>query len=155
MSQMTKQDFYDLGIMMANDSKLLFNENRLHNSVYLAGYVLEAYIKIILLNSNYQYEEIKQHLGDKELFDKFNRLISFYPELFEHSLLLKVNKNYPKFLFNGGSNKTHEVKWNVNQRYNIVQWSEKKFSTKIQEELQTIKKALIRIQREGILNDSN
>lgn len=152
---MTKQNFYDFGITMANDSKLLYNNGKYHNSVYIGGYILESYIKIILLNNNYQYEEIKQHLGDKELVDKINRLISFYPELFENSLLIKEDRNYPKFFFNGGSNKTHQSKWNVNQRYNIIQWSEENFCQKIQKEIAEIEKALIRIQREGVLNDCN
>ena len=149
---MSKQNFYDFAMMMANDSKLLFEANRLHNSVYLGGYVLEAYIKILLLNSGHQYKEIKQHLGDEKFKVKIKRLLAFYPELFENSLLFQKNKNiYPKSLFNGGSNKITEAKWNVNQRYNKNQWSEESFCKEIQKELENIKKALIRIQREGIL----
>lgn len=36
---MTKEEFYDFGIMMANDSKLLFDNKKYHNSVYLSEYI--------------------------------------------------------------------------------------------------------------------
>ena len=48
-----KQKFYDVAMKMQINSSILFandcNDSN-HGSVYLAGYVLEAYIKVLLLN---------------------------------------------------------------------------------------------------------
>jgi len=57
MAGETKKDFYNFGMMMVEDSKILYENNSLHNSVYFAVFALEAYLKIKLIISRKEYKE--------------------------------------------------------------------------------------------------
>jgi hypothetical protein len=46
-------------------------------------------------------------------------------------------------LINGGANKDKQKKWDVNERYNLEQWSEKDFALKIKKEVDNIMKEII------------
>ncbi|NMR34348.1 HEPN domain-containing protein [Chryseobacterium aquaticum] len=43
-------NFYDTAKRMQKSSKILFNNNDYHNSCYLAGYIIECYLKILFFN---------------------------------------------------------------------------------------------------------
>jgi len=139
---MNKQNFYDFAIMMANDSKLLFEANRLHNSVYLGGYVLEAYIKIILIDKNSNYYG---HINDKDnkFLKKLERIKSTNPELFEDSILNQNNDNYPSNILS--------QEYNINYRYEIERWIDEEFCQNVQNEINSIKMALNELERQGIM----
>ncbi len=154
-----ESSFYEFSLEMKKDSKILFDNKAFHNSVYLAGYVLEGYIKLILLKFGYEYKNIKKHLNDRELMNLLGNLISIYPNVFEYSILLKTNKKNPKLLLNGGRDDQFEAKWNVSDRYNIKQWSKtdksKKdnrfYSEKIQMEINNIEKEMLKLKLDGVL----
>lgn len=136
---MTKQEFYDFGIMMKNDSNILFDNNQKHTSVYLAGYVLEAYIKIILIDKG--ESDYIGHLGDREFLNKFRRIIALYPE-FSDNILQTNNINYPKKLFDGQGNNTTKASWKIQHRYKVNNWTDSTFCANIQSEVVNIHSAL-------------
>ncbi len=140
---MTKKQFYDFALMMKKDSNILFKNEAYHNSVYLAGYVLEGYIKIFLLDEN-NYRNHYGHLNDGKLLE---RLKTFNPEFFENSILNEDNINYPQNLLSD--------KYNINFRYEVDKWTDLKFCEKVHNEILKIEEELIRLRLEGILNDNN
>lgn len=146
---MTKRDFYDFANLMIEDSKLLHDKESIHNSVYLAGYSLEAYIKIILLH--HDENAFKGHLGDSEFLSKFRRLITLHPDFFSNSILVEGNVNYPKYLFNGQGNNTTKVNWNINSRYKVTHWTDTNFSNNVQNELDKINGALAILRIDGVI----
>ena len=139
---MSKQNFYDFAMMMANDSKLLFEANRLHNSVYLGGYVLEAYIKIILIDKNSNYYG---HINDKDnkFLKKLNRVKRNYPDFFDNNILNENNDNYPSHILS--------EEYNINFRYEIDKWSDVIFCQNIQNEIEKIQIALNELRIQGVL----
>jgi len=136
---MTKEGFYKFGIMMANDSKLLFNKNRLHNSVYLGAFVLEAYIKIILITKNSNY---MGHINDRDnnFLNKLERIKSTYPEFFENSILIEEHDNYPRNILS--------EEYDINFRYEVDRWTDVTFCQNVQNEVSYIQRELseLRIQ---------
>jgi hypothetical protein len=136
---MTKEGFYKFGIMMANDSKLLFDDNRLHNSVYLGAFVLEAYIKIILIikNSNYM-----GHINDRNnnFLNKLETIKSIHPEFFENSILKEEHSNYPRNILS--------EEYDINFRYEVDRWTDATFCQDVQNEVSYIQRELseLRIQ---------
>lgn len=90
----TTKSFYDFAKCMKNDSNLLFANNRLHNFVYLGAFVLEAYIKIILLHKQSNYIG---HINDRDnkFLKKLETIKTTHPEFFENSILNENNDNYP------------------------------------------------------------
>lgn len=147
----SKEDFYKFAQLMAKDSTLLHEYDALHNSVYFAGYVLEAYIKIILIHHG--DENFIGHLGEKNFLDKINHLIedNLYPNFFDNSILKKKSEQIPKKLFDG-SNKTTKAKWNINSRYQVTHWTDKTFTEDIQKELKNIRMALARLRIDGVIS---
>lgn len=146
---MTKDDFYDFAMLMKNDSILLFENQSYHNSVYIGGYTLEAYIKIILIE--YDNPDFSNHLGKINLANKLKEIFALYPEYFEKSILIQGNKDYPRYLFNGNGNNNTKSKWNINSRYKIEHWSDENFCSKIQEELVVIEKELVNLKLDGVI----
>jgi len=146
---MTKQQFYDFAMLTKEDSNLLFENNKLHNSTYLGGYVLEAYIKIILIH--YDNPDFKNHLGSYNLSKKLQELFSLYPELFDNSILIQNNQHYPKNLFNGGGNNSTKASWKSNFRYDINKWSDSSFCEKVQKELEIIEEELSKLKLDGVI----
>lgn len=147
--KMTKKEFYDFAIMMKENSNILFQSERNHTSIYLAGYVLEAYIKIILIHHG--ESAFEGHLGDNIFLNKFRRLNSLYPDFFSNSILEESNINYPKKLFNGGGNNTTKASWKIKHRYNTDCWTDNNFTNGIQLEIEKIKEALERLRIEGVI----
>jgi len=147
----SKKDFYDFAQLMAKDSNILYENDALHNSVYFAGYVLEAYIKIILIH--YKDENFMGHLGEKDFLDKINRLIedNLYPNFFDTSILKEKSKQRPKKMFDG-SDSTTKVKWNIDSRYKVTHWTDKKFAEDIQKELKNIRTALAKLRIDGVIS---
>jgi len=146
---MTKENFYDFAIMMKENSNILFEKNKNHTSIYLAGYVLEAYIKIILIHHN--EDDFIGHLGDSDFLNKFRRLITLYPEFFSNSILEESNINYPKKLFNGGGNNTSKASWKIGYRYKINCWTDNSFANAIQLEILEIEKELKKLEMTGVI----
>jgi hypothetical protein len=147
----SKKDFYDFAQLMAKDSKLLYEHQALHNSVYFAGYVLEAYIKIILIH--HDDKNFMGHLGEKDFLSKINHLIedNLYPNFFDTSILKKSSDYIPKKLFDG-SNKATKAKWSINSRYKVTHWTDSKFSEDIQKELKNIRIALAKLRIDGVIS---
>jgi len=152
---MTKQNFYDFAIMMKENSNILFNANRNHTSIYLAGYVLEGYIKILLIsqratrhigNSNDSYGG---HINNSNFI---NRLNSINPELFSGSIINPVHSNYPSYLLNGDGVENSKDKWNINYRYEVQRWTDRNFAQNIQKEIENINTALAQLRIDGVLS---
>lgn len=136
---MTKEEFYKFGVMMQKNSKILFDNNQYHTSVYLGGYVLEAYIKMILILKD--EDSYIGHLGDSEFLSKFRNIVSIHPE-FSDNILQTTNTNYPKMLFNGQGNNTTKASWKIQYRYKVNNWTNESFCQKVQDEVLNVKSAL-------------
>lgn len=140
---------------MGESSLALIEAKKYHSAVYLGGYTLEGYLKSILLKElGYDLEELKLHLNQKkrERFSKNNEVflhkevesfLKLKSNIISNSILLSSNKNYPKFLINGGSNKIKQKKWDVEERYKIEQWSEAEYALKIKVEVENIMNEII------------
>jgi len=139
---MTKQYFYDFAIMMKEDSKILFENQSYHNSVYLGAYVLEAYIKILLIHKNKNYFG---HINNGDFLSKLNRIKSLYPEFFENSILEEEHEFYPKNILS--------VEYDINYRYDVNKWIEEDYCQNVQYEIKTVRRALDLLRIEGILDD--
>ena len=128
---MTKQNFYDFGMMMKKDSNILFDEGSLHNSVYLGAFVLEAYVKILLIEENQNY------YGHINSGNFINRLQSIHPEVFDNSTL-----NISKLL---------SSEYDINYRYEVDKWIDPVFCQDIQDEIEQVKNALQKLRIDGVL----
>lgn len=128
---MTKQNFYDFGMMMKKDSNILFDEGSLHNSVYLGAFVLEAYVKILLIEENQNY------YGHINSGNFINRLQSIHPEVFDNSTL-----NISKLL---------SSEYDINYRYEVDKWIDPVFCQEIQDEIEQVKNALQELRIDGVL----
>lgn len=136
---------------MAQDSKILFDKESWHNSVYFAGYTLEAYIKIILIHHEPE-ENFIGHLGDSDFLNKFRRLISLHPSFFNTSILKENSYKYPRRLFNGGGNNNTKAAWKIKSRYKVEHWQDKSFAEEIQQEVVSIQEALAQLRIDGVLS---
>lgn len=145
---MTKQKFYEFAIMMRENSKILFENDKKHTSVYLGGYVLEAYIKILLISKG--EDDYIGHLGDSEFLKKFKRIISLHPELADN-LLQETSLSYPKCLFNGRGNNTTKASWKIGHRYQVENWTDQTFCQNIQAEVDIVETALNHLRIDGKL----
>jgi len=129
---MTKQEFYDFAMMMKEDSNILFDRGSLHNSVYLGAFVLEAYVKILLIEENQNY------YGHINSGNFVNRLQSIYPEVFTDSTL-----NISKLL---------SSEYNINYRYEVNRWIDPIFCQEVQNEIEQVKNALQRLRIDGVIS---
>ena len=150
---MSKMRFYNLSMQMKLDSSILFNNNSFHSSVYLAGYVLESYFKIFLINYyNGLRKKDRKHLDeDNTLLNEVSGLFSIYPEFFDNSILQIRDEKYPNYLLNGDGDGIEKSKWLVDGRYDINYWSDRDFATKIQKEINYIEQSLIDLRLDGRL----
>ena len=146
---MTKEKFYKFSKMMIKDSKILHRNDCKHNSVYFAGYVLEAYIKIILIHHG--NKNFIGHLGDSDFLNKFRLLFSLHPDFFNTSILKESSFDYPKKLFNGGGNSNSKSSWKISSRYEVSHWTDRSFAQDIQAELGKIETALAKLRIDGVL----
>lgn len=142
-----KQKFYDVAMKMQINSSTLFANNCNHGSVYLAGYVLEAYIKVLLLN--YGEERYYGHVGEPRFFQKFRRILSLHPEITD--ILHESNSLCPKTLLSGQDECDERPSWDVNHRYNVNIWNDDNFCQKIQNEILQLKTALTNLRLDGTL----
>ena len=131
---MTKQNFYDFALMMKRDSNILFENNSLHNSVYLGGYVLEGYIKILLIHKDINYYG---HINDKNnnFLKKLDIIKSSDSELFGNTILEDNSEKYPNNLLS-------DV-YDINFRYDINKWTDGNFAQDIQNEIEYIYENLV------------
>ena len=150
---MNKLKFYNLSMQMKEDSSILFTNNSFHTSVYLAGYVLESYFKIFLINhyNGFRREDRKHLDNNKTLLNSVTQLFSIYPEFFDNSILQIGDEKYPNFLLNGDGDSIQKSKWVVEGRYNIEYWSDRDFASKIQDEISYIEESLINLRLDGRL----
>lgn len=145
---MTKQKFYEFAIMMRENSKILFENDKKHTSVYLGGYVLEAYIKILLISKG--EDDYIGHLGERDFLKKFRTIISLHPE-FADNLLQETSQNHPKCLFNGSGNNTTKASWKIGHRYQVENWTDQTFCQNIQSEIDIVETALNHLRIDGKL----
>ncbi|NRB81053.1 MAG: hypothetical protein HRU38_20705 [Saccharospirillaceae bacterium] len=144
----TQQEYYDFAMKMQGNSSTLLANDCHHASVYLGGYVLEAYIKILLIN--YGEERYFGHVGDNRFFNKFRRIVALHPEITD--ILQENNTLYPTTLLNGQDGVYEKSSWDVNHRYKVNIWSDADFCQQIQDEIQQIKSALINLRIDGTLS---
>jgi hypothetical protein len=113
----------------------------------LAGYVLEAYIKVLLLN----YGETRYfgHVGEPKFFDKFRRILALHPEIAD--ILQATNPLCPKTLLTGQGTTDEKSKWDVSHRYSVNIWGDSAFCQSVQDEILELKKALIKLRIDGKL----
>jgi hypothetical protein len=150
---MNRVKFYNLSLQMKKDSSILFNNDSFHSSVYLAGYVLESYLKIFLI---YHYNGLRnkdrKHLDENDiLLNRVTSIFSIYPEFFDSSILQLGDEKYPIFLLNGDGDSIEKSKWVIDGRYDINYWSDRDFATKIQNEINYIEQSLIDLRLDGRL----
>ena len=134
---MRKEEFYNFAIMMKRDSSILFDNNSLHNSVYLGAFVLEAYIKILLIGKNQNYFG---HVNDNRMLE---RLRAISPESFSNTILNSNDPHYPTNLLS--------EEYNINYRYEVDRWREERFCQEIQNEINQIKNDLDRLRVDGVI----
>lgn len=158
---MTEEKFYKFALMMKKNSNILFSNDRNHTSVYLAGYVLEAYVKILLIingANTHRGNNENSYGGHINNANFINRLSNINPEMFRNSILHGNNNDYPKYLLNGDNDEYTEAKWNINYRYEINRWTDRTFANNIQNEINIIQQVLVQLRIDGIIglnNDSN
>ena len=147
-STISKMDFYKFAISMKESSNTLFERKKYHSSVYLGVYVLEGYIKIILLHKD--SPDYRGHLGDKDFLKRFRQILDLYPE-FSDNILQPSHPSHPKRLFNGQGNNTTKAAWNINHRYRIDNWTDSNFCESVQQELEGLRSALSSLRIDGVL----
>ncbi|MDQ2045385.1 hypothetical protein NRL14_16910 [Pseudoalteromonas sp. 20-92] len=146
-----KKKFYDVAMRMQANSSILFSNdcnNSNHGSVYLAGYVLEAYIKVLLLN--YGETRFYGHVGETKFLEKFKRITSVHPEIAD--ILHESNPLYPEALLVGQDGADDKSSWDVNHRYSVNIWSDMDFCQRVQKEILQLKTALIELRIQGVLS---
>lgn len=149
-----KERFYSFSQLMAKDSKILYDQEAWHNSVYFAGYVLEGYIKFLLIKSGattYTGSQSNSYGGHINSLSFINRLSSTNANLFNSSLLEESNLNYPILLLRGRDDVVGADKWHINYRYEVNRWTNKIFADDIQLEVDNIKQALALVRMDGVL----
>ena len=138
-NNMTKQEFYEFSELMAKDSKILFNQNAYHNSVYLGAFVLEAYIKILLIKNG-----STKYFGHINSGNFLQRLENISPSEFNNSILRRGDLSYPTKLLS--------EEYDINYRYDVKRWSSKDFAENIQAEVIQIQTALAKLRIDGVLS---
>jgi len=149
-----KKKFYSFSQLMAKDSDILYRNEAWHSSVYFAGYVLEGYIKFLLIKGGaktYKGNGDNSYGGHINSLSFINRLSSTNPNLFNSSLLEQSNLNYPELLLNGRNNNIGEDKWDINYRYEVNRWTNQMFAEDVQLEVYNIKQALALARIDGVL----
>lgn len=136
--------FVEFAMYMGESSLELIEKGKYHSGVYLGGYLLEGYLKDFLINRmKYEEKDIFVHLNQEKvkkviLHKEVEEFLRINMDLLTDSLLANTHSNYPKLLIEGGENNETQKRWDVHERYNIKQWSEKEYALKIKEELQNI-----------------
>lgn len=151
---MTKQNFYDFSIMMKKNSELLYEASRNHTSIYLAGYVLEWFVKILLMHNGattHQGNSNSSYGGHINNSNFINRLNAINPQMFSNSILNCTDTNYPKYLLNGDGAVNSKDEWNINYRYEVQKWTDRNFAQKIQNEINDIEVALVKLKIDGVI----
>lgn len=151
---MTKENFYDFSMMMKKNSKILFEAGRNHTSVYLAGYVLEGYVKILLIHkgaTTHQGNTISSYGGHINNSNFINRLNSIDPSMFNNSILNQSDTNYPQYLLNGDGAVNSKDEWDINYRYETQRWTDRNFAQNIQDEIENIEVALAQLRIDGVV----
>ena len=143
---MTKEDFYDFAKLMYNDSKILFDKKSYHNSVYLGAFVLEGYIKYLILKNNPD-GDFYGHINESNFMRKVARLLDIALPEDGISILKQGYDFYPENLFSS--------KYDINYRYevDINKWNNQEFAQKIQNEIRPIKILLLGL--DGVTHDNN
>lgn len=114
---------------MKNDSNLLFNNMSHHNSVYLGGFVLEGYVKILLIKNGANEKDYFGHIKGCNC-KIINRLNTLNPTELSSSILIEGNEKYPWALLSD--------KYDINFRYEISQWKNSIYCNRVQKEINDI-----------------
>lgn len=147
---MTKEEWYKVGENKHIASNVLFNEKCFHNSVYLGGYVLESYFKLILIIDGWDADDLFVHLNaskgkgrnkiEEFLYKEVNKIYTLKPELFEG------------FDFQNVKNLLHgEDRWSVHDRYDPQKWNTESFCKSIKAEIDYVMGKLNYLKLEGEL----
>lgn len=147
---MTKEEWYKVGENKHRASCVLFSEECYHNSVYLGGYVLESYFKLILIIQGWDADDLFVHLNASKgprnnkiedfLYEEVNKIYMLNPELFEGFDFQKVNN-----LLQGND------RWSVHDRYNPEKWNTESFCRTIKAEIDYVMGKLNYLKVEGEL----
>ncbi len=149
-----KERFYTFAQLMAKDSKILYEQEAWHSSVYFAGYVLEGYIKFLLIKSGattHRGNNNNSYGGHINSLTFIERLSSTNPNLFNSSLLKQSNLNYPILLLVGRDDVIGADKWDINYRYEVNRWTNQIFAEDIQLEVANIQQELALFRIDGVL----
>ena len=143
---MTTRDFYNFCVLMKNDSNILFTNNALHNSVYLGAFVLEGYVKILLIKNGatkpkgMDSESYGGHLNDGKMVQ---RLSTLHPTEFSGSILVSGHTKYP--------NKLLSSFYHINFRYEVAQWTNTSDCQDVQNEINNIVEELNNLRMQGAI----
>ena len=122
---------------------MLYDNTSLHNSIYFGAFVLEGYIKILLINSGATLNGTPTYKGHLHNSSFINRLQSINPESFSNSLLEQNHPQYPNHLLNDT--------YNINYRYEVDKWINILYCQDVQNEIRSIKEELINLRIDGVL----
>lgn len=145
---MTVSDFYHFCVLMKKDSNILFSSNAYHNSVYLGAFVLEGYIKILLIksgantvsgNGNNSYGGHIKGINCAMI----QRLNSLNPTEFSNSILVNGHIKYPFALLSNN--------YDINFRYEVLKWTNSVYSHTVQNEIEDIINELINLRIQGLI----
>ncbi|MGL4987976.1 MAG: hypothetical protein ACRC5F_01835 [Cetobacterium sp.] len=152
---MTKQDWYNSGILKGKASKILNDNNDYNNSIYLGGYTVEILFKLLLIIEGKEESELRIHLNaskgkrkekiERYLEEEIYKYSMINPEFFD---IIDITKF--KYILNG-ENDLDKCKWSSELRYNPSVWLDKEFSQKIQLEIEVALKNLNKLKIEGYL----
>ena len=143
---MTSREFYDFCVLMKNDSNILFANNAWHNSVYLGAFVLEGYVKILLIKNGatkpkgIDVESYGGHLNDGKMVQRWN---SLHPTEFSSSILVSGHAKYP--------NKLLSSFYDIKFRYEVSQWVNEPDCQVVQNEIHNIAEELNNLRIQGVI----
>lgn len=118
-------------------SKILYSNGKYHIATYLGGYVLEGYLKMLLISAGISSKNIKTH--------NYKRLLSIFPSAFANINITNINN---LTLVCGD---TGFPRWHPEKRYNVTVWNNQQFSKKIQNDIETIKNEMDDLRLKGLL----
>ena len=143
---MTSREFYDFCVLMKNDSNILFANNAWHNSVYLGAFVLEGYVKILLIKNGANTHQGTSNNSYGGHINSINcgmiqRLSTFYATEFSNSILATGHTKYP--------NKLLSNFYDINFRYEVSKWTNNVDCQDVQNEIINIIQELNNLRMQG------
>lgn len=136
--------YYNFLHEMDISSQLLHNNGNYHTACYLGGYVLESYLKILILVGNDTGEHIREHKYTK-LLDKIYLLRYIYPKDIKIDQYIDLTSKTQRLVLGSSSNNRTNPSWDPDRRYNVNIWNDANHSQKIQEEIKLILKEMAKL----------